>query len=61
MQQKYKLGDVLMTVEGREGLVVAVHQHEAIGTLYSILVEGRLAVIDETKIIYHKQDQGPTK
>jgi hypothetical protein len=57
MQQKYKPGDILTTADGMKGLVVMVHQHKVAGTLYSILIEGQLAVIDEAQVTYHKQDQ----
>ena len=49
-------GGFLVTTSGRRGLVLKVHQHEHLGIMYSILIDGTVIVIDESSVARHQQD-----
>lgn len=51
-----KPGGFLVTTADKRALVLKVHQHEYLGIMYSILIDGIVVVIDESQVKDHQQD-----
>jgi|TARA_R110000851_G_scaffold324958_1_gene492596 hypothetical protein len=51
-----KPGDVVITSSGEKALIISYHKDDYLGTMYSILIEGNITIIDESQIATTHRD-----